>query len=567
VAILIAAQTAAASFHLMFVREVYPGGSDNGSYIELQMWTSGQNFVEGHHLISYNASGGVQENYQFPTPANIFNGATQSTILVADSEYATVFPGKPGPDKTDANFNLDPAGGAVCWAEASPPDCVSWGAFTGNAMLPAPGAGNPASPSGVSAGKALWRSIASGCATMLESGDDHDDSATDFSEQTPLPRNNSTTPTETECAGLPNTVIDTASVPAAPTRTKSTSATFTYHVVPAGSATFECNLDEAGFVACPANYSGLAEGEHEFEVRAVTAGGTDPSPAVFHWIIDLTGPTVILDTPKPSDPNSGINVTFKYHSSETLSTFECSIAKGAEPDTFSSCSATKTYPKLLTGSYTFKVRAKDQAGNLGEPTSFSFAVDNTLGDTDPPETTIKNRPPDPSSSSTAEFTYESNEPGSTFECKLDGGAFTPCGASGIIYDGLGEGQHTFQVLAIDLSENVGPAAGYSFSVVLPTGPVLPPPPEETKKPSPDTKMTLRPKAKTKDRTPTFKFKSTVPGASYECKLDGKTLKPCRSPLTTKPLSFGKHTLKVTAVLPGGIKDTSPAVYSFKVVRP
>jgi hypothetical protein len=49
-------------------------------------------------------------------------------------------------------------------------------------------------------------------------------------------------------------------------------------------------------------------------------------------------------------------------------------------------------------------------------------------------------------------------------------------------------------------------------------------------------------------------------------LDGKALKPCRSPLTTKSLSLGKHTLKVAAIA-GGLKDPSPAVSSFKVVKP
>ena len=83
---------------------------------------------------------------------------------------------------------------------------------------------------------------------------------------------------------------------------------------------------------------------------------------------------------------------------------------------------------------------------------------------------------------------------------------------------------------------------------------------------PDTKITLKPPAKTKDRTPTFKFKSTVAGATFKCTLDGKALKPCRSPLTTKTLSFGRHTLKVGAVA-GGASDPTPAAYSFKVLKP
>jgi plastocyanin len=92
----------------------------------------------------------------------------------------------------------------------------------------------------------------------------------------------------------------------------------------------------------------------------------------------------------------------------------------------------------------------------------------------------------------------------------------------------------------------------------------PPPPTET--PPPDTRISLKPGAQTKDRTPTFKFKSTVAGATFKCTLDGKALKPCRSPLTTKKLSFGRHTLKVSAVV-GGVPDPTPALVSFKVVKP
>jgi plastocyanin len=97
----------------------------------------------------------------------------------------------------------------------------------------------------------------------------------------------------------------------------------------------------------------------------------------------------------------------------------------------------------------------------------------------------------------------------------------------------------------------------------PTTPVITPPPPVT---VPDTKFAPKPPAKTRDRTPTIKFKSTVAGATFKCTLDGKALKPCRSPLTTKKLSFGRHVLKVAAVA-GGVSDPTPATASFKVVKP
>jgi plastocyanin len=94
---------------------------------------------------------------------------------------------------------------------------------------------------------------------------------------------------------------------------------------------------------------------------------------------------------------------------------------------------------------------------------------------------------------------------------------------------------------------------------------LPVTPPVITSPPPKTKITTKPKAKTTDRTPTLKFSSASSGASFECQVDGAAFKTCRSPLTTKTLSFGKHTVKVRAIL-GGVQDPTPATASFKVVK-
>ena len=196
-------------------------------------------------------------------------------------------------------------------------------------------------------------------------------------------------------------------------------------------------------------------------------------------------------------------------------------------------------------------------------------VDTSLKDVTPPDTTILTKPPDPSSSTSADFTYASTEGGSTFECRMDGEGFSPCPATGKSYAGLSGGSHAFQVRATDVEKNTDPTpAAYSFSVVLPTNPEIKPP-EVTPPPqtTPDTRLMSKPKAKSKDNTPTFKFSATVSGATFQCQLDGKAFKACRSPLTTKPLKPGRHSFKVRAVGPSGLKDPSPAASSFKVLKP
>ncbi len=575
------APPALATFHEMSIREVYPGGADNASYVELQMWTAGQNFVGGHHLVAYNPNGSVNDD--FVLPSSVANGVNQATILIADSEYSLHFDEMPAPDAGDANLNLSPAGGAVCWTEGAPPDCVAWGSFSGPlpSHLPELKVGSPASPAGVTAGKALRRSIAAGCSTLLDPPptDDSDNSAADFSEQDPKPRNNATAPTEKACPSLPNTTITTLPTnPADPT--KSTAASFSFTASPAEGASFECKLDsDPGFGPCssPKTYSGLGEGSRVFEVRAVNSAGADPTPATYKWRIDLTAPTATILT-SPPNPSSGNSAAFTYSSSETGSTFQCSLERSGEPDSFSSCPSTgKTYPDaghpgpLGDGEWTFKVAATDKAGNAGVADEFKWTVDNTLVDETPPQTTLESKPPDPSDSSIATFTYSSNEPGSTFQCQLDNGGFNPCAPSGISYADLANGPHSFQVRAIDPSDNVDPSpAGYSFTVVLTSAPLSPPTPVgapgPVPKPAPNTKISGKPSTRTHDRTPTFRFGPGGTGATFQCKLDRGPFKACHSPLTTKALPLGRHLLAVRAIL-DGIADPSPATFAFRITRP
>ncbi len=63
-------------------------------------------------------------------------------------------------------------------------------------------------------------------------------------------------------------------------------------------ATFECSLDGAPWSSCtsPATYSGLATGQHTFQVRATDrAGNVDPSPAARTWTISSEVRTLFAD--------------------------------------------------------------------------------------------------------------------------------------------------------------------------------------------------------------------------------------------------------------------------------
>ena len=92
------AAPAPASFHLMKIREVHEGGSQ-ADYVELQMYSTGENFVQTHYLVTYDAGGNPFETYQFPT--SVPNGETQRTILIADQNPIGV---EYDPDELVAKF-------------------------------------------------------------------------------------------------------------------------------------------------------------------------------------------------------------------------------------------------------------------------------------------------------------------------------------------------------------------------------------------------------------------------------------------------------------------------------
>jgi hypothetical protein len=560
------APVAHATFHEISIREVYPGSAaqPQASYLELQMYSEGQHLVGGHAVTLYDSTGGLIGTFTFgsnlPGPS-----VSQQAILVGDSGVQAAF--GVTPDLIDPAFDVPASGGAACWAGSL--DCVAWGNFTGSTPS---ASGEPVDGAGIPDGKAIRRSISQGfCSNLLDSNDDTNDSFLDFADVAPAPVGYGTEPSPPPCAPtppLPTAAIDSKP----PAATSSTSAGFTFHSNPAG-AEFECKLDGGAFADCDSgtiSYAGpLAEASHTFRVRAVNANGAG-APASYTWKVDLTAPVASI-TSHPDDLSSGASASFRYSSNEGGLKFECRLRPIEAA--FTVCNAQpKVYSALADGAYEFQVRAIDAAGNVqASPTVFSWTVDNTLPDLTPPETSIDTKPLDPSSSSTATFTYSSTEAGSSFECKLDGGGFTGCPAAGVTYTGLAGGSHTFQVRAIDPSGNADPTpAGYSFSVVLASPPVAiassgsapaPPPPPAVV--APQTTLGAKPAARTRDRTPSFRFRSSDAGAIFQCRLDGGPFKPCRSPFTTKPLPPGRHTVKIRAVL-NGVPDPTPATYAFTV---
>jgi len=301
--LVLGASPASATFHLMKIREVYPGSSASpeAEYVELQMYASGQNLVGGHSIDFLDAAGAPVASATFG--ADVANGANQSTLVVAgpaaESQFGIVADaGMPG-------GSLDPAGGAVCWESL---DCVSWGSFHGSAISPT---GAPADPLGVPDGMALRRTIDPGCPTLLEAGDDSDDSAADFSDVFPTPRPDSAAPSEHACSaqapaesgypapGAGGGTMGGDDGHAAPRRPQTSirrrprrqtgDRTPTFRFVSNRShARFLCRLDQRPFRRCRSPFTAprLRPGRHAFRVEARVPGGAiDPSPAIWRFTV------------------------------------------------------------------------------------------------------------------------------------------------------------------------------------------------------------------------------------------------------------------------------------------
>ncbi|OJT25163.1 hypothetical protein BO221_12375 [Archangium sp. Cb G35] len=252
-------------------------------------------------------------------------------------------------------------------------------------------------------------------------------------------------------------VPDTTIVSGPPVRTNATNATFDFSSPEAG-VTFECSLDGAPFTSCadPESFTGLDERTHTLQVRARDASGNvDPSPATYTWTVDLTPPAVpvvvspapnsIVDTLTPvisgtAEPNSTVTIIIDGTEVGTATT-----------DASGNWSYTPTTP-LTPGEHEVQVRATDEAGN-SSPTSSTPSPFTIVDDTVAPETNITSGPFGTTPERTATFELSSNEPGVTYECSLDGAAYTPC-TSPVTFTGLADGEHTLQVRARDAAGNV-----------------------------------------------------------------------------------------------------------------
>ena len=164
----------------MKIVEVYQGGQQNSEFIELQMYSAGQNGVSGKAVKVFGTDGAETGSFTFPN--NMPNGDNQAHILLATEAAEFEFGVEADLRITEA---MNAFGGAVCFEDI---DCVAWGEYSGDRSR----TGNPFSPAnGLEANQSMTRDTSGGNnASRLDAGDDTNDSAADFDHAAPTPTSN-----------------------------------------------------------------------------------------------------------------------------------------------------------------------------------------------------------------------------------------------------------------------------------------------------------------------------------------------------------------------------------------
>ena len=168
-------------------------------------------------------------------------------------------------------------------------------------------------------------------------------------------------------------------------------------------------------------------------------------------------PPVPVILTSPANLTTSSTGVFTFSDAQTPIIFLCSV----DSLPFTACTSPATYSTLGGGPHAFQVKASDAAGNLSNAAVYNWMV-TSVG---PPAPVITSAPAYLTDADTATFTFTDARAGVTYQCSLDGGAFTAC-SSGVTYSGLSvvppypgyivSAFHGFAVKAMDAANNFSP---------------------------------------------------------------------------------------------------------------
>jgi hypothetical protein len=322
-------------------------------------------------------------------------------------------------------------------------------------------------------------------------------------------------------------VVDTTP-PAAPTvngpnaHTNNPESTVSYAGSP-DTVELRCSFNGGAYAPCatsPLSLGELPDGNYTFAVQAYDAAGNS-STSTISWEIDTVAPGAPTITSGPTGSVPSPDAEFAFTGAEPGGIFRCSI--DSQPAV--TCTSPFDVPGLSDGTYTFRVRQVDAAGNPGPQSTRTWTVDTT-----PPATPSVGGPASPSGQTSATINFSDSESGVTFQCQVDGGSYAPC-VDPLSLTGLSDGPHTVNVRAYDDAGNGSAPGTFTWTVdhTLFTADI-----------------SGAPSGVVNSTTASMTLSASLPGSTFQCSLDGAGFTPCNSPVGLSGLTEGTHTFKLHA---------------------
>ena len=189
---------------------------------------------------------------------------------------------------------------------------------------------------------------------------------------------------------------------------------------------------------------------------------------------EATTPPPLKVTPESIGLTNDNTPTLEFSSTESGVTFRCMVIADEpfyEPvpghvfDNYTddNCTSPFTTRALPEGDAIISIWARDAKGYE------SWKRLTLTVDTKEPDTSITSGPSGTDRSTSPSFDFSASEADVKFECRLDGGEWSAC-SSPKGYTSLGDGQHTFEVAAIDRAGNRDPDPAKRTWTIDSTGP-------------------------------------------------------------------------------------------------
>lgn len=311
-------------------------------------------------------------------------------------------------------------------------------------------------------------------------------------------------------ANVPTTTYDTAS----------------YDVATDDSqATLTCQLDGGAATPCTGTqtYGGLSLGSH-----TVTVTATNPltgSTTQRFTFTSVAAPAVTITSSGVLGATADVQFT-----GTNASSYECALDGGP----WSPCTSPASFVSLAPGSHVVAVRGIGPAGPGAPVQTPPMSVGTLTSFTTAPTGSVIQKNQAFAIAPVA---------GATYECSVDGGAFTACVNPMTL--NLDLGTHTVQMRAV-VGFLAQPAASATYTIVNDT-----------------VSLTSVPPSSTSATSATFGF-SAAAGLSFECSLRAGGYTPCASPQTYSGLVPGSYSFKVRAVDSSGATGNA-VTYAWSVI--